>query len=150
MLVSCGHRSGRMLLAFLEPAGKAAGGHHRLDGQRPGGADHPQAVRHVRLVATLDGHDLGVNRGRVHGASVDQADGALVEAGLDHPGEEPGSGAHANQAVQGDGVLHREGGQLQLGAVGHESRGPGQPAPLVQLASMPSNGGDPAAVPSAS
>jgi hypothetical protein len=91
MLVSCGHRSGRMLLAFLEPAGKAAGGHHRLDGQRPGGADHPQAVRHVRLVATLDGHDLGVNRGRVHGASVDQADGALVEAGLDHPGEEPGS-----------------------------------------------------------
>ena len=51
------------------------------------------------MVATLDGQDLGVDRGRVHGASVDQADGALVEAGLDYPGEEPGPGAHANQAV---------------------------------------------------
>jgi hypothetical protein len=35
---------------------------------------------------------------------VDQADGPLVEADLDHPAEEPGPGAHADQAVEGNGV----------------------------------------------
>src|SRR5215211_189837 len=35
---------------------------------------------------------------------MDQADGPLVEAGLDHPSEEPRSSAQADQAVKGDGV----------------------------------------------
>jgi hypothetical protein len=42
------------------------------------------------VVAELDGQDLGVNRGSVHGAGMDQADGPLVEPGLDHSAEEPG------------------------------------------------------------
>jgi SAM-dependent methyltransferase len=56
------------------------------------------------VVAAFDGQDLGVDGGGVRGAGVDQADGPLVEAGLDHPGGEAGPGGHADQAVQGDGV----------------------------------------------
>ena len=56
------------------------------------------------MTAELDGQDLGVDRGRVHDAGVDETNGFLVEAGLDHPGEEPGLGAHADQSVQSDGV----------------------------------------------
>ena len=75
------------------------------------------------MIAKLDGQDLGVDRGRVHGASVDQADGALVAAGLDYRAKNPGR-APMNQAVQGDSVRAPRGGQLQLGAVGHEPLGP--------------------------
>jgi hypothetical protein len=64
------------------------------------------------VVAELDGQDLGVDRRGVHRAAGDQPDGPLVEAGLDHPGEEPGPGAHTDQAVEGDGWPEWDAGSL--------------------------------------
>jgi hypothetical protein len=87
----------------LQLLGEAAGGHHRLDGRRAEGANDPQTVQ-ARMIAQLDGQDLGVDRGGVHDARGDQPEGPLVEASLHHPGEEPWPGAHADQAVEGDGV----------------------------------------------
>jgi hypothetical protein len=42
------------------------------------------------MTAELDGQDLGVDRGRVHDADVDETNGFLVEAGLDHRVKNPG------------------------------------------------------------
>jgi hypothetical protein len=66
------------------------------------------------VVAALHRQNLGVDRRGVHGAGVDQADGPLVEAALDHPAEEAGTGAHADQAVEGHGVA-RMGRRLVVG-----------------------------------
>jgi hypothetical protein len=93
----------------LEPARQATGGHNRLDGRRPEGAGHPQAVGQPWMVAELDGQDLGVDGGRVHIASRDQADGALVKACFNYPAEEARLGAHGDQAVEGDGVAGMRG-----------------------------------------
>ena len=83
---------------------EAAGGHHRLDGRRPEAGNDPEAVGQRRVVAKLDGQDLGVDGGGLDRARLDQADGPLVEAGLADRAEEAGPGAQADQAVEGDGV----------------------------------------------
>jgi hypothetical protein len=64
------------------------------------------------MVAELDGEDLRVDRGRVDLAVGDQPDGALMEAGLHDAADEPGSGAHTDQLVEGDGVTGWEAGSL--------------------------------------
>jgi hypothetical protein len=91
-----------------------SGGHHRLDGRRAEGVDQPQAVGQPRVVAELDAQDLGVDGRRLHSARGDQADGPLVKAGLEDRAEEAGAGAHADQAVEGDGVAG-VGGWLVVG-----------------------------------
>src|SRR5215213_4229603 len=63
----------------LELIREAAGGHYRLDGRRPKGADRPQPVGQPWVVAELDGQYLGVDRGRIHPCRMDHADGPLVK-----------------------------------------------------------------------
>ena len=81
------------------------------------------------MVAKLDGEDLGVDRGGVDHSSVDEADGLLVVAGLDHPAEEPVPGAHADQAVEGNGVAG-VGRRLVVGPRAAPGAPPGTPSGL--------------------